>query len=367
MIDLKALKLYGRQDIRFEETAPPAIQQENDVIIKVKAVGICGSDISRYNKLGPYVPGMVFGHEFSGEVVAVGESVTQIQVGDRVAGCPALYCGHCKSCQKAEYSRCENLTVIGSKKPGAYAEYTKLPAENIIKLPDAIDYDSGAMIEPSAVVLHGLYKTNIQPGADVAIVGCGSIGLLAIQWAKIFGAKTIYAIDVDEEKLELAKTLGADILINASQETAYQKLRDWTDGVDLAIEAAGSPATSAEIFALCRKGGQVLYLGIPYSDVNIERFYFEKVVRNELKVIGSWNGLSAPFPGKEWHTTLHYLNNGQLNILPIISDRLALKQGPELFKQISDKTYTYSKVIFYPELDAGSQMINPYQHFQQLI
>ena len=344
---MRSLKLYGKQDIRFEETAEPVIEATDDVIIKVKAVGICGSDISRYNKLGPYVEGMTFGHEFSGEVTAVGTDVGTIKVGDRVAGCPTFYCGKCASCRKGELSRCEHLHVIGAYRPGAYAEYVKLPAENVIPIPNTVDFDTAAMVEPSAVVAHGFYRTNIQPGAEVAIMGCGNIGLLAIQWAKIFGAEKVYAIDIDDSKLEVAKQVGADVVINSLEKPAHEQIEY---GVDVAIESAGSPITSAQVLALPRKGGQVVFMGIPYADINIARFYFEKIIRNELTILGSWNALSAPFPGKEWNASVHYMGIGKINVKTIISHRLHLQQGPETFDKIINRTENFGKVIFYPEL-----------------
>ncbi|AKG75373.1 galactitol-1-phosphate 5-dehydrogenase [Salinicoccus halodurans] len=349
---MKALNLYDKQDIRFEETSMPTLDNANDVIIKVKAVGICGSDISRYNKLGPYVEGTTFGHEFSGEVTKVGSDVKNIKVGDRVAGCPAFYCGKCESCKKGELARCENLHVMGAYHPGAYAEYAKLPAENVIPVPDNVEYDTAAMVEPSAVVAHGFYRTNIHPGSEVAVMGCGNIGLLAIQWAKIFGAKKVYAIDIDDAKLEIARQVGADVTINSMETPAHEEIGKHTNssGVDLAVESAGSPITSAQVLALPKKGGKVVYMGIPYADVNIERFYFEKIVRNELTVLGSWNAVSAPFPGKEWDASLHYMSTGQINVEPIISHRLSLHEGPETFKKIINREEVFGKVMFYPEI-----------------
>lgn len=349
---MRSLNLYGKQDIRFEESLEPMIEKADDVIIKVKSVGICGSDISRYNKLGPYIEGMTFGHEFAGEVAEIGSGVEGINVGDRVAGCPTFYCGKCVSCQKGELSRCEELTVIGARHPGAYAEYVKLPAENIIPLPDNIDYDTAAMVEPSAVVVHGFYRTSMQPGAEVAVMGCGNIGLLAIQWAKIFGAKKVYAIDIDDSKLEIAEEVGADVLINSLESPAHEQVEWHTNGkgVDVAIESAGSPITSAQVLALPKKGGEVVFMGIPYADINIKRFYFEKIVRNELRVLGSWNAISSPFPGKEWSTTVHYMSTGQLNVKPIIFHRLNLIHGPDIFDSIINKKGTYGKVLFHPEL-----------------
>ncbi|WP_430790512.1 galactitol-1-phosphate 5-dehydrogenase [Virgibacillus flavescens] len=349
---MRTLNLYGKQDLRFEESEAPTIDTADDVIIKVKAAGICGSDISRFNKLGPYVEGMTFGHEFTGEVAEVGSAVDCFKAGDRVVGCPTYNCGHCPSCLKGELARCEKLTVIGARHPGAYAEFVKLPAQNVLALPDSVDFDTAAMVEPSAVVAHGFYRTTMQPGAEVAVMGCGNIGLLAIQWAKIFGAKKVYAIDIDDAKLEAAGELGADVLVNSLVSPAHEQISRHTSGlgVDVAIESAGSPITSAQVFALPKKGGEVVFMGIPYADIKIERFYFEKIVRNELTVLGSWNAISSPFPGKEWTSTIHYMSVGQLNVEPIISHRLHLAQGPATFDAIVNKKETFGKVLFYPEL-----------------
>ncbi|WP_199425889.1 galactitol-1-phosphate 5-dehydrogenase [Thermaerobacillus caldiproteolyticus] len=349
---MKALTLHGKRDLRYVESEEPIIEKNDEVIIKVKAAGICGSDLSRYAKLGPYIEGMVWGHEFSGEVVAIGSDVSHVKIGDRVAGCPTLYCGKCESCKKGLLSQCKKLTVIGARHPGAFAEYVKLPAENVLPIPETIDFDTAAFIEPSAVVAHGLYRTAIQPGSDVAVMGCGSIGLLAVQWAKIFGASKVYAIDIDHKKLNIAKEVGADAVIHSAEKSAYEQLMDLTDGngVDLVIESAGSPVTSAQVFALAKKSGQVLFLGIPYSDVNIERFYFEKIVRNELTVLGSWNAISAPFPGKEWSTTIQFMAKGQINVKPLITHRVSLIEGPEIFEKLINKNGFFGKVLFYPEI-----------------
>ncbi|WP_085524365.1 galactitol-1-phosphate 5-dehydrogenase [Tuberibacillus sp. Marseille-P3662] len=349
---MKSLSLYDKQDIRFEESPKPVIDKSDDVIIKVKAVGICGSDISRYKKLGPYVEGMTFGHEFAGEVIDVGPDVDEnIKEGARVAACPTFYCGQCESCQKGELSRCEKLTVIGARHPGAYAEYVKLPANNIIPLPDNVDYDTAALIEPSSVVAHGFYRTSIQPGAQVAVMGCGNIGLLAVQWAKIFGAKKVYAIDIDDSKLEVANKVGADVLINSLEQPAHEQINEYTSGcgVDLAVESAGAPATSAQVLSLPKKGGEVVFMGIPYADIHIQRYYFEKIVRNELKVLGSWNAISSPFPGKEWGASIHYMSTGQINVKPMISHRLHLHEGPKTFDRIINRDGSFGKVLFYPE------------------
>ncbi|EIA20495.1 galactitol-1-phosphate 5-dehydrogenase [Listeria fleischmannii] len=348
---MKALKLYGKRDLRYEEADMPVIEKPDEVLLKVKAVGVCGSDISRYSKLGPYISGMIWGHEFSGEVIDTGSEVTNVKKGDRIAGCPALYCGECEYCKKSEFARCEKLTVIGARHPGAYAEYIKLPSENVVKIPDELDYKAAAFVEPSAVVVHGYYHTNLQAGDDVVVVGAGNIGLLSIQWAKVFGARRVIVIDIDDAKLKEAKELGADFTINSLKENPLDVIPSYTDGLgaDLVVEAAGSPITSAQVFAYAKKGGGVVFLGIPYADISIERFYFEKIVRSELTIWGSWNAISAPFPGKEWQTTVHFLANGQIRVKPMISHRLSLQKGPQVFEDIYHKKEFFGKVMFFPE------------------
>ncbi|MEJ7542374.1 galactitol-1-phosphate 5-dehydrogenase [Staphylococcus intermedius] len=347
---MKALNLYHMNDLRYEECEMPVIEADNDVVIEVKATGICGSDTSRYAKLGPYVKGMTFGHEFSGVVHQVGEGVSNVAVGDRVTACPTIVCGQCDYCKQGAYSRCENLYVIGSYVPGSFAQYVKVPASHVLKIPDNVDFQTAAMVEPSAVVAHGFYKTHLKPGMTVAVIGTGSIGLLAIQWAKIFGATQIIAIDIDDHKLEVAQKVGADIVINSAkvdlEETVQQMYRD---KIDLAVESSGAKSVIGSVLTLPKKGGEVLFLGIPYADIALSRMQFEKILRNELSLFGSWNALSAVFPGKEWTSTLHYMSEGAIRVAPIVSHYVPLSQGPEMFSRIIQRKENINKVIFYPE------------------
>src|SRR5690625_1398106 len=346
---MEALAFYGIGDLRYEEKNKPKLKKEDEVIIKVKYAGICGSDLSRYKKLGPLTPGNIFGHECSGVVEEIGNNVSNVQVGDRVAVCPQLKCGECEACKSGYFAACPRLLVIGAKVPGGFASYTKIPAENLLILPENVTLEEAALIEPSSVVLHGLFQTKLQPGKTVAIDGYGTIGLLTCQWAKLFGAEKVVAIDLDLAKLELAKELGADEVITPEEGTStYSKLMELTkdEGVDLAIEAAGSAQTSEEVLAAPKKGGEVLFLGIPYSDITLKRFYFERIVRNELTVLGSWNAISAPYPGREFTTTLQFLRDEKLRIKPMISHYLALKEGPQMFREITDGKTKAMKVLF---------------------
>lgn len=353
---MESLKLYGKSDLRFEEAEKPIIRKVNEVIVEVKAVGICGSDLSRYKKLGPYIPGMIWGHEFSGIISEIGEDVKEVKVGDRVATCPALVCEdleveECYYCKKSEYARCLNLTVVGAKHPGGFAEYVALSEKNVLKLPDSVDFESAAMIEPSAVVAHGLFKSNAKAGDDLVVVGCGNIGLLTIKWAQVMGFDKIIALDINDAALKSAKETGATHTINTLKVDPLEELAKITNhlGAQCVVESAGSPITSAQVFAYAKKGGDVIFMGIPYADVNIERFYFEQIVRKELNVIGSWNAISAPFPGDEWSATIKALSSGKIEFKSMISHRLSLSDGPSIFEEITNnRDKNFGKVMFYP-------------------
>lgn len=346
---MKALAFYAKRDLRYEDVKDPVIEKDTDVIVKVKAVGICGSDIARYRSLGPYVPGNVWGHEFAGEVVEVGSGVTGMKPGDRVVGCPNLVCHECEYCRSGHPSRCEQLNTIGAYVPGAFAEYIKMPAVNLIKMVDGMTFEEGALVEPATVAIHGLYQTSIQMGHEVAVVGCGNIGLMSIVWAKAFGAKTVYALDIDDGQLKTAQSFGADVLINSNGIDFHDEIRKYGNGVDLAIESAGNPFTAARVLGLPHKGGEVVYMGIPYADVPVPRFYFERIMRNELHIIGSWCTISAPYPGKEWTNAVNYIGNHKVNVTGMITHQVNLSEGPGIFEQIMENPKAFGKVLLYPE------------------
>jgi len=350
---MKAINFYGVRDLRLEDVEMPHIHHDTDVIVQVKAAGICGSDTSKYAKFGPHVPGMTLGHEFSGVVTEIGRGVTNLKPGDRVTGCPALFNGKDYFFEKGEFARSGCLHAIGAKVPGCFADYVNMPAQNLVRIPDSLNFEDASLIEPSTVVLHGFFRTSLTVGDDVAIVGAGgSLGLLCIQWARVWGAKNIIAIDVDDRKLAICIQNGADKTINAAKENVLEVLAEYTNGLnaDLVVEAAGSPITASQVYAYAKKGGEVLFLGIPYADVNVERFYFEKIMRSELRVLGSWSCVSAPFPGKEWETSVHFFNKKAIQTDLIITHRLPLAEAANIFDKIVDRTELVGKALLLPEM-----------------
>lgn len=344
---MKALNLYGVQDVRYEDVRKPEIEKENDVLIKVNTAGICGSDISRFGKIGSYNPGLTWGHEFSGIVESTGRGVTSVSKGDRVTACNCFPCFHCDYCKQGNYARCTDMKVLGGQVNGAFAEYIRMPAENVLKLPDSMDFATASFIEPSSVVVHGMRQVDIKPGSSVAIVGCGTIGLLAVQWAKICGAGDVFAFDTDEAKLAVATKTGATETFCVKDENYLSRFHEITydKGVDIVFESSGNAAGIGSSLLLAAKGGAVVLLGIPYGDVALPRLNFEKIVRNELKVIGSWNSMSAPFPGKEWQTSIHYLSSGKIDVSPLITRQVRMEDVPSLLPELYNRKSFFVKVL----------------------
>ncbi|MGO1592232.1 MAG: galactitol-1-phosphate 5-dehydrogenase [Ancrocorticia sp.] len=346
---MHALTFWGVQDLRYEEVPDPVLDSPDNVIMKIKAVGVCGSDKKRYRKLGPYIPGNVWGHEFSGEIVEVGANVTSVKVGDRAAAIAAMTSEKSADHPSGRPSQDPNLSALGALVPGGYAEYIQLPEKNLAPMDPAVSFEEGALMEPTAVVLHGLLQTGLQMGDDVGIAGAGGLGLLAVAWARAFGAKNIYAFDIRDSQLELARAMGADVAVNTSGRLLHEVIAEYGEGVDLAVESAGAPDTSAQVLGLPKRGGEVVYMGIPYADITMPRLYFERIARYELTIHGTWSCVSAPYPGAEWSNALEMLANKRINIEPVISHKFNLSDGPEVFKKLIEEPNPYSKVMFYPE------------------
>ena len=241
---MKAAVLHANEDIRYEEFPTPETLP-GTVKVRVRATGICGSDVPRVLHHGAHFYPVVLGHEFAGDVVEVGEGVETLQVGDTVSGAPLLPCMKCADCQQGNYSLCKHYSFIGSRQQGSFADYVVLPERNAVKYDPSIPYEQAAMFEPSTVALHGVLCNGYQGGGDVAVFGCGTIGIFTLQWAKIFGSRRVVAFDIDEGRLALARRMGADETINTKEEGFMERAKDLTGGRGFAwvFEAAGNPAT----------------------------------------------------------------------------------------------------------------------------
>lgn len=310
---MKAGVVHAREDIRYEEIQMPS-PKAGQVLIKVKYTGICGSDVPRVNGDACHFFPNVLGHEFSGVVEEIGDGVTSVKPGDRVSGVPLVPCMQCEDCQKGNYSLCRNYSFIGSREYGSFAEYVVVPERNAVKFGDNVTFEQGAFFEPSTVALHGLLRVNYQGGGTVAILGGGTIGLFTMQWAKIFGARKAVVFDISEERLALAKKLGADDAINTLEENYMDKALALTGGrgYDYVYETAGNTATMHMAFEAAGNKAEVCFIGTPTKELTFTVKEWENMNRKEFTLTGSWMSYSAPFPGREWELTAHYFKTGEL-------------------------------------------------------
>lgn len=310
---MKAAVLHAKDDLRYEEY-PMSQVNDGDVLVKVRATGICGSDIPRVLGEAAHSYPIVLGHEYSGEVVEIGKDVKSVKVGDRVAGAPLLPCFKCEDCQRGNYSQCKFYSFIGSRVQGSFAEYVKAPEKNVVKFDNNVSFEQGAFFEPSTVALHGLNCAIYRGGEDVAILGGGTIGLFTAQWARIFGAKRVFVFDIDNDRLALAKKLGADVTINTLEEGFMDKVAELTNkkGFGFVYETAGVDITMKLAFELAGNKSSVCFIGTPTKDLVFTPKLFENMNRKEFKLTGSWMSYSAPFPGNEWELTAHYFSTGAL-------------------------------------------------------
>ncbi len=324
-IELKAAVLFAKDDIRYADFEEPQVKP-GYVKVKVKVCGICGSDVPRV--LGDeshYYPN-VLGHEFSGDVVEVGEGVTNVKVGDRVSGAPLKPCMNCSNCQKGNYSLCKNYSFIGSREQGAFAEYVVIPEANAVVFDKSIPYEQGALFEPSTVGLHGVLINDYKGGYDVAILGCGNIGLFTAQWSRILGAKRVVVFDIDNDRLALAKKMGVTHALNTLDKDFEKTSRTNSrqKGFEYVFETAGATPTMHLAFELASNKANVCFIGTPHADLTFTQKQWEQMNRKEFKLTGSWMSYSAPFPGREWELTAYYYGNGQLKF----DDAMIYKKFP---------------------------------------
>lgn len=344
---MKAAVVVENEKVEYQEIEEPQVKP-GFVKIKVMYSGICGSDVPRVLYHGVHFYPIVLGHEFSGDVVEVGEGVTKVKVGDRVSGAPLVPCMKCEDCQKGNFSLCKHYTFIGSRENGANADYVVIPEQNAVPFDPSIPYEQGAMFEPSTVALHGLLQNDYQGGQDVAILGGGTIGMFTMQWAKIFGSHKVVVFDISEERLALAKRLGADEVINTTKENYMEEAMAITGGkgYGFVYETAGQVPTMHMAFELAANKSHVCFIGTPHADLTFTPAQWENMNRKEFKLTGSWMSYSAPFPGKEWELTAHYFATGQLKFDPsFIYKKVPMKDANEAFQWFKTPGQVQGKVL----------------------
>lgn len=343
---MKALLLSQYKQLDYVDFPDPEYGPD-DLLIKVQACGICGSDIHGYDgSTGRRVPPLIMGHEASGDVVAVGANVKDFKSGDRVTFDSMISCGRCKFCTAGQINLCDNRQVMGVspgdyRRHGAFADYVVVPRHIAFRLPDAISYVHAAMVEPVSVVVHA---TNLAPkklGQTAVVVGTGMIGLLAVQALKAAGYSRVFAIDLEDRKLETARQLGADAVVNPKNTDAAKAIQDLTGGrgADLAMECVGATAPVQTAIACVRKGGAVTLVGniTPKIELNLQ-----SVVTREIALYGSCASAG------EYPECLDLISRGVIKVDPIISAMAPLNEGASWFERLYGHDPELMKVILKP-------------------
>ena len=319
---MKAAYYQARRELDVRE-APDPEPGPNEVLVRVAACGICGTDQHIFD--GDFFPTypLIGGHELAGQVVALGpQSVeTVVRAGDRVAVDPSLFCGSCFFCQRAQGNHCLNWNAIGVTRDGGFAEYVVAPTANVYPVGD-MPYEVAAFIEPISCVVYGLKRLSFPVGANALVYGAGPIGLLMIQLVAHGGASTVAVVDLKEDKLELARSLGAHEGVPAGP-GADDALREISPlGFDVVIDCTGVPAVVEHMFTQVRKNGKLLFFGVNPPDGRISISPYD-VYQKDLEILGSF-ALRYTF-----HDALALLDSGAVDVLPLLSDRFPIERFPE--------------------------------------
>lgn len=343
-----------RKALMKEKPEPGAIVKEvdipklgpKDVLVRVKAAAICGTDIHIYNwnewAAARVKPPMIFGHEFCGEVVDTGSAVTQVKPGDLVAGETHIPCGKCFQCRTGAQHICRDMAILGVHTDGAFTDYAVIPEICAWRLPPGTDPEIGAIYEPFGVAAHGVLMHNLA-GSSVAVFGCGPIGLFAVGIARTAGASQVYAVDVVDFRLEMAKQMGATATFNPTREDVPAAILDQTKGagVDYFIDLSGSPAAVKQGFTILRNGGAVSLIGLPSTEVKLD--LTRDIIYKEARVFGS----TGRGMFDTWYKVTALLGNGQVNAARVITHRFRLSEFERAFEVLT-KGGEAGKVLLLP-------------------
>jgi len=340
---MRAAVLYNIRDLRLEDVSTPEFSTD-EVLIKVNATGVCGTDIHIYRGEWKTSMPIILGHEFSGVIVETGRDVKNLKVGDPVVAEPNILCGSCYFCRMSERNYfCENLKATGVTINGAFAEYVKTKAENVYKVTEGFNLDEAALIEPLACCVRGIDQAKVRTGDTVAIVGAGPIGLILLQLVKLAGASMVIQTDMEDARLKLARDLGADHTINVAEEDPVEAIKRLTGGygVDVAIEAVGSPKAITQAMKATRRGGRLNIFGVSPEDAVWEVKPFE-LYEKELTITTSYR---SPFT---FQRAVKIALSGKVKLKPLISHIFRLEEIHRAFEVAEKRLEGAVKVLVKP-------------------
>ncbi len=340
---MKAAVMKGIRDIRIEDISKPSFG-DNEALVRVKAVGICGSDVHYYleGRIGDQVVrgDHILGHEASGEVVEVGKNVKKVKPGMRVAIEPGIPCKQCEYCKSGRYNICPDVKFLGTPPvQGAYKEYLAYPEDFLYPIPDSMSFEEGELIETLSVGVYAAELSSLKPGNSAAILGCGPVGLVTLKAIKAAGVEKVFVTDLIDERLEFAKKHEDVVTINASKEDPVEKINNLTKGkgVDIVFEAAGAEETVMQSIMAARTGGEVVWIGIPAVDhVKVDP---HAVRRKELLIKGlrrfKYN----------YQKSIEFVASGTIVVKDMITHEFKLEDVSKAFKLVENYEDSIMKAV----------------------
>lgn len=323
---MRAVVLERPNSFQLTDVSDP-VPSATEVVIRVAAAGICGTDLHIVDGLFPPTPYPIIpGHEFAGEVVAVGSEVDFLSEGARVAVDPSLFCGHCPACQRQRGNLCAQWGAVGDTVNGAFAEYVAVPAGNVHSIPDPVSFSEAALVEPLACAVHGLNRLRLTPGASLLVVGAGTMGLLLAQLARRTGAATLIVVDTDQSRRQLAEKLGF-----GTAASIPDALGELPSGYDFVVEATGVPAAGQAALHAVARGGTFMVFGVAPERATLEVSPFS-VYNDEITIVGSMAVLNT-FPA-----ALRMLASGAVDTDVMVSHTFGLGDFAEALRTVRERT-----------------------------
>lgn len=345
---MKAYVLQDVGDINLRNIPEPEPGME-EVLVKVRACGICGSDIPRIFQSGAHRMPLIPGHEFSGEVAAVGKGADERLIGKRVGVFPLIPCRECGPCIKGRHELCRNYSYLGSRRDGGFAEYVSVPSANLIELPKGVSFETAAMLEPMAVAVHAMRRVLPQIGGNAAVCGLGTIGLLLVAFLMDAGTKDIFVVGNKgfQKKAVLRIGIPEENFCDSRKEEVGRWLMERTngEGADVFFECVGKNETVSQAVELTAAAGSVCLVGNPFSDIRLHKDIYWKILKNQLTVTGTWNSSFTGKAGDDWNYAVSRLTDGCFFPERLISHRFPLEELWEGFRIMRDKTEDYMKIM----------------------
>lgn len=342
---MKVLNLKSVGELVYEEKDTPK-PKKGEVLVNIKASGICSSDIERVFVTGTYHFPTIPGHEFSGQIVAVGEGVDEALLGRKTSVFPLLPCRECHSCSTEDYPLCSNYNYFGSRCDGGFAEYLTVPVWNLILQDDSVDYKVAALAEPAAVGLHAANIGGVKAGDRVAIIGTGTIGILIGAFCKLKGAK-VYICGRRKESMQFAETFGFQTFsVNEMEE----KAKEYTDGIgmDIVLEAVGTNEALEQAILGVKNSGTIVVVGNPKGDLHIEKSIYWRILRRQITLKGTWNS-NYKASDNDWEKVAELMKEGGFSFEKLVTRTYPLSQSQEAFDFLRDKSVSKAKVMFVNE------------------